>query len=311
MAAAEPNSVTLVTPTYWRDLALCELLCETVDRWIDGFDKHYLIVADDDQPLFAKLEGVRREVIAASELLPRWLRPLPAFLRRGTRRYWWSLRTKPVSGWHVQQLLKLAAAATLDGPRFCIVDSDVAFFRRFDLAAYRRPHPIPAYYAPAAVTEDTAMHAAWVKSTHRLLGLPPPAFPADDFIGHVIFWDRASVRSMLDRIEKVTAREWPEALCRVRDFSEYMLYGFHQRRDAEEAQRHYPSTASACISYWEPRSLDEAGIRRLLDAGGAEHVAFSAASLSGTPVERVRRALADRARGDSFVPPVMTPLPAG
>jgi hypothetical protein len=284
--------VTLVTPTYWRDVGLCELLCETVDRWVTGFGKHYLIVADADLPLFARFNAPRRQVVAASSLLPRWLRPLPAFLRRGSRRYWWSLRTKPVSGWHVQQLLKLAAAATLDGPRFCILDSDVAFFRRFDLLAYRRPHAVPVYAARAAVTEDASLHAAWVGSTHRVLGLDRPAFPADDFIAHVIIWDQATVRRMLDRIEQVTGCEWMEALCRVRDFSEYMLYGYHQQSDADEACRHRVTATSPCLSYWEPRSLDEAGIRRLLLGADSQHVAFSVASLSGTPVERVRRALA-------------------
>src|ERR1700730_1805586 len=81
------NSIVLVTPSYRRDLSRCELLCETVDRWVTSFAKHYVIVADADRPLFAKLNSAHREVLAASDLLPSGLRPLPAFLRRGTRRY--------------------------------------------------------------------------------------------------------------------------------------------------------------------------------------------------------------------------------
>src|SRR6516164_1129391 len=111
MASADPNLPVLITPTYWRDIALCELLCETVDRKLSPFAKHYLVVADDDMPLFRGLNSRHREVLASSDLLPTWLKPLPSFLRRGSRRYWWSFRSMPVSGWHVQQLLKLAAAA--------------------------------------------------------------------------------------------------------------------------------------------------------------------------------------------------------
>lgn len=295
MKVDDPNSVVLVTPSYWRDLARCELLCETVDRCVTSHAKHYLIVADADLPLFTRFNGGRREVLAASELLPSWLKPLPGFVRRGTRRYWWSLRTLPVSGWHVQQLLKLAAAAQLDGDRLCLLDSDVAFFRPFDLASYRRPHAIPAYFAPAAVAADAPLHAPWVKSSHRLLGLSPPEFPADDFIDHVIFWDQQTVRKMLRRIEDVAGCEWVEALCRVRDFSEYMLYGYFQRSDPEEMARHRPSSVSPCISYWEPRLIEAAGIRRIIAGASGAQVAFSAASLSGTPVQHVRAVLADDA----------------
>src|SRR5689334_10510496 len=132
MPSADTSSLTLITPSYWRDLGLCQLLCETVDRQLHPFAKHYLVVADDDVPLFSGLNSRHREVLASSDLLPSWLKPLPRFLRRGSRRYWWSFRSKPVSGWHVQQLLKFAAAATLPGNRFCVLDSDVAFFRPFD-----------------------------------------------------------------------------------------------------------------------------------------------------------------------------------
>jgi Family of unknown function (DUF6492) len=102
-----------VTPTYRGDLALCELLCESVERYVTSYAKHFLVVADADRPLFARFAGPRREVLPASQFLPSWLRPMPGFLRRKNRSYWWSPRALPVSGWHVQQLIKLAAAATL------------------------------------------------------------------------------------------------------------------------------------------------------------------------------------------------------
>ena len=216
-------------------------------------------------------------------------------MRRGGRRYWWSLRSKPVSGWHVQQLIKLGAAATLPGERFCILDSDVAFFRPFDLSRYRRPHSIPAFYAPAAVAADTLPHAEWIRSTHRLLGLGQPEFPADDFIGHVIPWDQRAVRAMLARIENVTGHEWADALCRTREFSEYLLYGYFVRNDSVQAAQHRPSTQLPCVSYWEPAALDLAGIRRFIENADDHSAAFSAASLSKTPVQLVRAALAGHA----------------
>ena len=105
----EMNPVALLTPTYGRDLELCTLLCESVDRHVTSFSKHYLLVPDCDLALFSRFESQRREVLPASQFLPKWLRPLPRIVQRKRRQYWWSFRTKPVSGWHVQQYLKIAA----------------------------------------------------------------------------------------------------------------------------------------------------------------------------------------------------------
>ena len=47
------NTVALLTPTYGRDLEICTLLCESVDRHVTSFSKHYLLVPDCDLPVFA------------------------------------------------------------------------------------------------------------------------------------------------------------------------------------------------------------------------------------------------------------------
>jgi hypothetical protein len=289
--AASAGSVSLLTPTYWRDLKLCELLCESVDRCVTSFGKHYLIVADRELPLFRHFNGSNREVLPASEFLPAWLRPLPRALRRKNRSYWWSFRASPVSGWHVQQLLKFAAASVLPSERFCILDSDVVFFRPFDAAALRRPNPAPLFYAPAAVAADAPLHGRWVMTSHALLGLEPPTFPADDYIGHIICWDRRTVRAILERIEQVNGMEWAQALCRTRDFSEYMLYGYFLRHHPGHMAAHRAKTRLQCMSYWGEATLDVASISALIESADTNHVAFSAASISGTPVEFIRCAL--------------------
>jgi Family of unknown function (DUF6492) len=288
--SAGDGSMCLVTPTYWRDLELCELLCESIDRYVTSFDKHCLIVADEEMELFAKFNGPRREVLPASRFLPKWLKPLPAFLRRKSRRYWWSLRAMPVSGWHVQQLIKLAAAVTLPFERFCIIDSDVVFFRPFDLSPYLRPHPIPAFYTSDIVTTKSRLQAPWVRCAHDLLGLGPARFPADDFIGHIIFWDQRTARCMLARIERVSGVDWVQALCRRREFSEYNLYGYFQRTEPAHTAQHFATTQLPCASYWEYDALDPAKVRDLLSKASEHQVAFSVSSASGTPVEVIRAA---------------------
>src|SRR3982074_3046184 len=148
----EMNPVALLTPTYGRDLELCTLLCESIDRHVTSFSKHYLLVPDCDVELFSHLKSDRQPIRAAAQFLPKWLRPLPRIVQRKRRQYWWSFRTMPVSGWHVQQYLKIAATLALPNERYCILDSDVVFFRDFDLSRFESPNPIPLLTMTNVVT---------------------------------------------------------------------------------------------------------------------------------------------------------------
>jgi Family of unknown function (DUF6492) len=291
MDTANMTAVALITPTYSHDLERCTLLCESVDRHVTGFANHYLIVPDDELAMFAKFDNGRRRVLPLSQLLPSWLRPLPRFIRRKNRQYWWSTRGKPVNGWHVQQFAKIATAHLVPEPVSCMLDSDVVFFRPFELSAMTQPNPTPLYIRPREVTAALANHCDWVRSSHRLLGLDPPSFPADDFIGHVIFWDQQAVHAMTARIEQVTGLEWIDALYRAHAISEYMLYGLSVCSDAEMLRRHRCTTQSLCFSYWDRQALGEAALDAMLNAAPGHCVAFSSASFNGTSVHDVRTAV--------------------
>jgi hypothetical protein len=285
------DRVALLTPTYGRDLTLCGLLCESVDRHVSSFSKHYLLVPDSDLSLFSKFESPRRAILPASQFLPEWLRPLPAVVRRKRRQFWWSLRAKPVSGWHIQQILKIAAVATLPHTRYCILDSDVVFFRDADLSRFEGSNSLPLLSIAGGVKADQIRHARWVETTHRILGLPIPPLPASDFIGHIIFWDQSTIRAMIRKIEVEAGRDWIETLCRVREFSEYMLYGYFVQSAAAFSQMHIPTDRTGCVSYWDPMELNKTGIVRYLSTAKSDDVAFSAASFSETPVEMIRDAI--------------------
>jgi len=287
----ETNRVALLTPTYAADLELCTLLCESVDRHVSSFSKHYLLVPDCDLALFSGFESEHRKVLPASQFLPKWLRPLPRIVQRKRRQYWWSLRTKPVSGWHVQQYLKIAATISLPCQRYCILDSDVVFFRDFDLSRFEYPNSIPLLNVQNEITSEQIRHARWVETTHELLGLPAPPLPASDFIGHIIFWDQQTTRAMTSKIEAVTHLDWVEALCRTREFSEYLLYGYFAQNDARFSGRHSLSPRSQCVSYWDQPELGREGLNQLLRRARKDDVAFSVASFSGTPVQIIRAAI--------------------
>jgi hypothetical protein len=304
------NPVALITPTYSHDLERCTLLCESVDRYVTGFATHYLIVPDDELTMFTRFDRGRRQVLPLSQLLPSWLKPLPRFVRRNNRQYWWSMHGKPVNGWHVQQYVKIAMAYIAPETVSCMLDSDVAFFRPFDLSDVAPANATPLFVAPGDVTDRLPNHVSWVRTSHRLLGLEAPSLPADDYIGHIIFWDQQAVRSMTARIEQVTGLEWIDALYRAHGISEYMLYGYFVRNNAPALRHHRRTTQSLCFSYWDSNPLDPAGLERLLRATPDHCVAFSSASINGTSVGDVRAALDQLTNSKRVSPGWSAPPPA-
>ena len=130
-------------------------------------------------------------------------------------------------------------------------------------------------------------------TSHELLGLPTPPFPADDFIGHIIFWDKRTTRALAERIEAVTGVGWIDALCKTREFSEYMLYGYFVQNDAAASLRHTQVPSTPCVSYWDDPRLSKSELQDLLRRANKDDVAFSIASFSGTPVETIRAAIAE------------------
>ena len=56
---------------------------------------------------------------------------------------------------------------------------------------------------------------------------------------------------MAAQIEAVTGLDWIEALCRTREFSEYMLYGYFVRTTRAFPAVHTPTASTQCVSYWE------------------------------------------------------------
>ena len=143
------------------------------------------------------------------------------------------------------------------------------------------------------MTADQPRHSRWLETSHQLLGLPTPPFPASDFIGHIIFWDQQTTRALIERIEAVTGLGWIEALCKTREFSEYLLYGYFVQNDPASAAVHNAVPSTPCVSYWEQPTLSKDELNELLRSADKHDVAFSIASFSGTPVDTIRAAIAE------------------
>jgi hypothetical protein len=291
MEHAMEREVALVTPSHRKDAERFALLADSIDRHLVGYTRHYVIVNDDDLGLFAPFAGPRRTVMPGSHFLPRWLKLAPSWLVPNGRRLWWSLRSRPVHGWHVQQILKIAAGLRLPEQRFCFIDSDNVFVRDFDVGAYAGGERTPLYVDRGAVAANAPLHAKWIRSCDRLLGLEETGFPADDYIGNVIVWDRQALYDMTLAVERTTGRSWPDALLKARAFSEYLLYGHFVSNSPRHLPRHKIVTAALANAHWDDTPLDVAAIRAMLRNTSESEVALSIASFSHTPVAIIRDAV--------------------
>jgi hypothetical protein len=285
------NSVALLTPSHAKDLERFSLLCESIDACLTGYTRHYVIVNDDDVELFAKFASDKRVIIPVSRYLPKWLWAVPAALSRGRRRVWLSLLSRPVHGWHVQQIAKIAGVLAAPEQRMCIIDSDNVFFRKFDISRYAGAEKSPLYVDRNAISADAPFHSLWLRNCDALLGLPGTSFPADDFVGNVLVWDKATVRAMTEAIEAATGKSWALALCRKRPFSEYLLYGRFVATAPQHLAAHEIVERSLALAHWDESRLDQSSIAAMMHDAAPEQVALCIQSYSGTSIRDIRGVL--------------------
>jgi hypothetical protein len=285
------HSVALLTPSHSKDLERFALLCESIDACLTGYSRHYVIVNDDDMALFAKYQSDKRVVVPVSRCLPKWLWAVPAALSRSRRRVWVSLLSYPVHGWHVQQLAKIAGALAAPEERMCIVDSDNFFFRKFDIGRYAGAEKSPLYVDRGAIGADAPFHSTWLRNCDAMLGLPETAFPADDFVGNVLVWDKATVRAMTEKIQSATGKSWALAMCRRRPFSEYLLYGRLVASSPEHLAAHQIVERSLALAHWDESRLDSSSIAAMMQDASPDQVALCIQSYSGTSIRDIRGVL--------------------
>jgi len=233
------HSVALLTASYAKDIERFSLLSESIDTWLTGYTRHYVLVNDEDVPLFARFASDKRVIVPASRYLPKWLWALPPALQfLSKRRVWLSLLSSPVHGWHIQQILKIAGVLNAPEQRVCILDSDNLFFREFDVGQYAGAEKTPLFVTRNGIDADHPLHMLWLNTVDQLLGIKDRSFPADDYVGNALVWDKDAARAMTDAIKSETGLSWALALCRKKKFSEYLLYGNFVASSPEFLVRH-------------------------------------------------------------------------
>jgi len=279
----------IVTPSYVEDFERCRLLCETLDRHVTGFAHHYILVEHRDMALFRQLQGSRRTVIDERDLLPDWLRPFSDPLSLFRRRVWLSWKTKPLRGWHVQQLRRIIVAAHVPQEVLVFCDSDVVFVKPFDCGAFYRDDRVRLFRRDDTMKGEVRYdHRLWSRNAGLALGIASPAVSPHDYISTLIAWRRETVLSMCRRIEERHGRDWVEVLGSSRKFSECMLYGRYVD-EVLEGQGHFHGSEEFCHVHWFGKSLADEEFQAFFAAMAPEQVALGVQSFLGVEPDRIRR----------------------
>jgi hypothetical protein len=277
--------LAIITPAFSKHLPLLEISAESVDRYCPEEIKQYVVVSGREYHLFRHLDGTRRRVIIAEDVLPRSVFRLPVLVKG--REIWLLDWHRLVRGWIMQQILKLCAPEITDADVFLYLDTDVFFIRAFAMEKVVRNGRVRLWRDPGTGKLET--HMRWHRTASKLLGLPTCDYYGADFIGNLITWRRDVSLEMRTRIADIGRAHWLKSFARERHISEYILYGiFVQELLGAQDMRHQPSNEQLCLDSWY--FMEGPGDRRQLLAERlrSSHIAVNIQSNLYLPTPEVR-----------------------
>lgn len=270
----------IVTPSYAPDFERCQLLSQSIEKFISPANTtHYILVDRKDLKLFRKIKEKNTQIIPKESILPWWI------LHSQLSKKWWiSLKSLPIRGWIVQQISKLSVAEHFTEDIFIFVDSDVVFIRPFNLYDLILNGKVSLFREPATDSISMSSHYMWHQSAHRLLCLPPPIFPAPGYIGQIVAWRRENILKLYRHIEMIDKRNWIVSLANLWQFSEYILYGTFCEHVLKEESGHYFDSKILCHNYWSHQDLTNVELIDFLKNTSSQHIGLMISSKANIPV---------------------------
>jgi hypothetical protein len=256
----------LITPTYRPDHARAVSLCQSADKFLDPAFEHVLIVPKRDMELFAPLASARRRIVTVESILPWWIFRSPV-----GKKWWISLRTLPIRGWILQQIVKLSAPLVTQADVLVFADSDVTFVRPLKPEHVVRDGKVRLHRMPGGGTKET--HKRWHRVATQLLGQPSSDYLGSDYIGQLVCWHRDHVLGLHKKLESVGGRDWRAVLGSTLHFSEYILYGAYVEFSLGADRKHYFDDQDICHCSWHHTVADRASLDTFLKKIEPQHVA--------------------------------------
>ncbi|MRX10985.1 hypothetical protein GJ697_24485 [Pseudoduganella sp. FT25W] len=292
MANAE---LTIITPSYRNDYELAVDLCASMDRYLQLPFKHLLVVPRSDMALFAPLRAANRVLVAKEDFLrqfgffklpfPKRIR-IPGLVDIRTREQWYRPGIGRVSGWLVQQIIKLAAPQLCDSEYIMFIDSDNVLFRPVSAAQLYGGMPVKLPQKP--MKPDMHEHLLWHRNALELLGVTDFQDEPHNYIDHLIIWHRDAVLALQQRVAQVAGGNWVEALARKKAVSEYILYGVYCATLGRARGYHVFGPPDLTCSFWS--GAPELPAAEVLAAVKPSHVNLHIQSTIPMPQQH-RRAL--------------------
>ncbi len=267
----------IITPSYAPDFERCQLLVQSVKRYARGNWSHHVIVDRKDESLFTPLQGERTHLAIKEDWMPWWIRRSPF-----SRRWWLSLKSLPVRGWIVQQLIKVAVGEHIDADAYIFVDSDLAFVRPFEVSMFERNGKLRLF----RVVHGN--RTRWHRTAEHLLGLPEQPGFRTNYIGALVTWRRDHLVQMYEHIHQVTGWSWFLSVAQQLHFAEYILYGTFVDRVLQEDHQHYYDDSDLVLISWEHEIKQQADLEPFFSALQPGHIAMMLSSNLGIPASDYR-----------------------
>lgn len=251
-------TTAVITASYAADFARCQLLCESMDRHLLGDWHHYILVQAADYQKFLALKTANRTIVSERDLFPSWLRAFPDPISKRHRWVWLSPFSKPLRGWHAQQLRRLSIAQHISEPILLSIDSDVIMVRDFDVARLENDGHVRFYKKSFGLKDEIntqiKINQSWSRSAGHLLGLPTEQNQYHDYIHTFVAWRRQTVCDLLSHIEQVHGQSWIKQCVKQGAFSECLMYGRYVD-DIIGGQYHLATDQPLCHVVWFQEDL--------------------------------------------------------
>ena len=279
-----PLTACFITPSYAPDFERCRLLCESIEKFVYPQISHYIIVDKRDLSLFNQLNNSYTSVITKESILPWWIWRIPLL-----KNSWFSLKTPPIRGWLLQQLIKIGIAHHIKEEIMIFVDSDVSFIRYFSVDSIIRNNQVRIFSNPESIFSYMETHQKWYDTAAELIGIAPVPFPATDYIVQLAMWRRENVLKLCDHLEKVSGKSWIETLGSVWNLSEYVLYGMFVESILKEQSGHYYDPQDMCHPYWGDQPLSDSELQQFFNNIQPHHVAIMISAKAGMSVQQYQK----------------------
>lgn len=215
-------TISLMTPTWSGDLPQYRVLMRSLQQSPLADLAHMTVVQSEDEPALRRCAPSDTSLVTTAELLPQKVEKRRQRARRlserlgrhvtrnaGSLARWVGWPGWPrYTGWHTQQLCKLAAAAGAQTDYVVAIDSDVIVTPFAQLAPLLEQPGIACFSRPCRFDDLHGKTRNWVRQADRLLDAPTRDGWYDCFFDTPFLLHSETVRRLLGWLEKRYDRAW-------------------------------------------------------------------------------------------------------